>query len=191
MYIYSYDPKNPLYLQKVFIRICFFFSIIWKMSVEAMNMILKLRIHTGFRRGGGTFLHWSRDVMNMCRLKTGVVFDKSLHGHVINYTLVFSNRQGASPTKQQQLTNSVGKVLLLSSSHMLFFIIIICFCLFNFFCVVFLFFSFFSLHFFLCFWTLHVFFSKIVLFFFFYMFFFQNYLCQFFFNIKLIKNLVM
>ena len=157
MYIYSNDPKTPPLSPKSVHKNLFylFFSIIWKMSVEAMNMILKLRIHTGFRRGGGTFLHWSRDVMNMCRLKTGVVFDKSLHGHVINYTLVFSNRQGASPTKQQQLTNSVGKVLLLSSSHMLFFIIIICFCLFNFFCVVFLFFF---PHIFFCFFGLYMFF---------------------------------
>jgi hypothetical protein len=122
VYIYSNDPKNPpLSPKSVHENFLFFFSIIWKMSVQAMSMILKLRIHTGFPRGGGTFLHWSRDVMNMCRLKTGVVFDKSLHGHVINYTLVFSNRQGASPTKQQQLTNSVGKVLLLSSCHMLFY----------------------------------------------------------------------
>jgi len=126
------------------------------MSVEAMNMILKLRIHTGFPRGGGTFLHWSRDVMNMCRLKTGVVFDKSLHGHVINYTLVFSNRQGASPTKQQQLTKSVGKVLLLSSSHMLFFYYYYLFLFVQFFlcCISF----FFSSYFFLFFWALHVFF---------------------------------
>ena len=168
MYIYSYDPKKTPLSPKGVHKNLFFFSIIWKMSVEAMNMILKLRIHTGFPRGGGTFLHWSRDVMNMCRLKTGVVFDKFLHGHVINYTLVFSNRQGASPTKQQQLTNSVGKVLLLSSSHMLFFIIIICFCLFNFFCVVF----FFSLIFFFCFFGLYMFFFFFKIVFFFFSFFF-------------------
>jgi hypothetical protein len=142
------------------------------MSVQAMSMILKLRIHTGFPRGGGTFLHWSRDVMNMCRLKTGVVFDKSLHGHVINYTLVFSNRQGASPTKQQQLTNSVGESTVIFLTPHAFLLLLLFFVCSIFFVLYFFFFSFFSPHFFLCFWTLHVFFSKIVFFFFFYSFLF-------------------
>ena len=161
------------------------------MSVQAMNMILNLRIHTGFPRGGGTFLHWSRDVMNMCRLKTGVVFDKSLHGHVINYTLVFSNRQGASPTKQQQLTNSVGKVLLLSSRHMLYYYYYYLFLFVQFFlcCISFFFFP----YIFFCVFGLYMFFflrlssSSFFILFCLYVF-FQNYLCQFFFNIELVKN---
>jgi hypothetical protein len=138
------------------------------MSVEAMNMILKLRIHTGFPRGGGTFLHWSRDVMNMCRLKTGVVFDKSLHGHVINYTLVFSNRQGASPTKQQQLTNSVGEstVTFLKPHAFFYYYYLFLFVQFFLCCISF----FFSHIFFLFFWALHVFFFFNIVFFFFFFF---------------------
>jgi len=163
VYIYSNDPKTPPLSPKSVHKNLFylFFSIIWKMSVEAMNMILKLRIHTGFPRGGGTFLHWSRDVMNMCRLKTGVVFDKSLHGHVINYTLVFSNRQGASPTKQQQLTNSVGESTVIFLTPHAFLLLLLFFICSIFFVLYFFFFSFFSPHFFLCFWTLHVFFLRL------------------------------
>jgi hypothetical protein len=169
--IYIQTIQKPLlYLQKVFIRIYFiyFLASFGRCQLKPWTWSSTFGFTLVFVGEGepsciGLEMWWT------CADWRLVLF---LHGHVINYTLVFSNRQGASPTKQQQLTNSVGESTVIFLTPHAFLLLLLFFVCSIFFVLYFFFFSFFSPHFFLCFWTLHVFFSKIVFFFFFYSFLF-------------------
>jgi hypothetical protein len=146
--------KPPLYLQKVFIRIYFiyFLASFGRCQLKPWTWSSSFGFTLVFVGEGepsciGLEMWWT------CADWRLVLF---LHGHVINYTLVFSNRQGASPTKQQQLTNSVGESTVTFLKPHAFFYYYYLFLFVQFFlCCI----SFFFPHiFFLFFWALHVFF---------------------------------
>jgi hypothetical protein len=180
--IYIQTIQKPLlYLQKVFIRIYFiyFLASFGRCQLKPWTWSSSFGFTLVFVGEGepsciGLEMWWT------CADWRLVLF---LHGHVINYTLVFSNRQGASPTKQQQLTNSVGESTVTFLKPHAFFYYYYLFLFVQFFlCCI----SFFFPHiFFLFFWALHVFFFLRLS----SSFFFFSLLI--FFNIELVENLVM